>query len=153
MVLLTCEHIKKSYTEKPLLTDVNLSIHENDKIGLVGVNGSGKSTLLKIIAGEMEYEGGNITRNNSLKTGYLPQNPPYDEKLTVLDQAVLYAGEGVEEYQCRTYLTRVGMSGYDRLMGELSGGERKRVALAACMARRCSWQRRAAAWPSGRRKR
>ena len=75
MVLLTGEHIAKSYTEKPLLRDINISIHENDKTGLVGVNGSGKSTLLIIIAGENKADGGKNTRKNQLKTAYLAQNP------------------------------------------------------------------------------
>ena len=61
MILLTAENIKKSYTEKPLLTSIDLTINDDDKIGLIGVNGSGKSTLLKIIAGAIEPEGGVIT--------------------------------------------------------------------------------------------
>ena len=76
MVLLTCENLKKSYTEKTLITDVSMSIHETDKIGFVGVNGTGKSTLLKMVAGVLEPEGGEITRSRELKAGYLPQNPP-----------------------------------------------------------------------------
>lgn len=132
MVLLTAEHIKKSYTEKPLLVDINLSIHEGDKIGLVGVNGSGKSTLLKIIADVMEHEGGTIIRNNELRVGYLPQNPEYDEKLTCLDQIKVYAPE-IEEYLLKSALNRMHLTDHDALMGNLSGGQRKRVALAAVM--------------------
>ena len=133
MVLLTGEHIAKSYTEKPLLRDINISIHENDKTGLVGVNGSGKSTLLKIIAGEIEAEGGTITRNNQLKTAYLAQNPEYDPKLTVIEQAMTYAGADIPEYMCRSMLNKAGMENHDKKMTDLSGGERKRVALAAVM--------------------
>ena len=133
MVLLTGEHIAKSYTEKPLLRDINISIHENDKTGLVGVNGSGKSTLLKIIAGEIEAEGGTITRNNQLKTAYLAQNPEYDPKLTVIEQAMTYAGADIPEYMCRSMLNKAGMENHDKKMADLSGGERKRVALAAVM--------------------
>lgn len=132
MILLNAEHIKKSYTEKPLLEDVNISIFEGDKIGLVGVNGSGKSTLLKIIADEMEHEGGTITRNNELRVGYLPQNPEYDGELTVLEQAKVYAGEA-EEYIIRTHLNKVGVMDHDMKMKHLSGGQRKRVALASVM--------------------
>ena len=135
MVLLTGEHIAKSYTEKPLLSDINISIHENDKTGLVGVNGSGKSTLLKIIAGEIEAEGGTITRNNQLKTAYLAQNPEYNPELTVIEQAMAYAGDDVPEYMCRAMLNKTGMAEHDKRMSALSGGERKRVALAAVMVR------------------
>lgn len=139
MVLLTCENIRKSYTEKPLITDVSISIHDTDKIGFVGVNGTGKSTLLKIVAGEMEAEGGSITTSNELIRAYLPQNPPWDENLTVLQQAmsdIQKAGGTVEEYQCRAMLSKLGMNDYDMPMSALSGGQRKRVAMAAALARK-----------------
>ncbi len=136
MILLTAEHIKKSYTEKPLLTDISLSIFTEDKIGLVGVNGSGKSTLLKIIAGAIEAEGGEIVRNNQLRVGYLPQNPAFDPDLSVLDQALLYADIKAEEaYKVKAMLTKVGIEDLSKAMGNLSGGQRKRVALAGVLAR------------------
>ena len=133
MVLLTAKHIKKSFSEKQLLEDVELSINEGDKIGLVGVNGSGKSTLLQIIAGVMEAEDGEIIRNHVLRTGYLPQNPPYDPENTVLEQALADVKGNAEEYRVKTLLTRVGMGEFDKKMCELSGGQRKRVALAAVL--------------------
>lgn len=136
MILLTAEHIKKSYTEKPLLTDISLSIFSEDKIGLVGVNGSGKSTLLKIIAGVMEAEGGEIVRNGQLKVGYLSQNPPFDPKLTVLEQALLYADvKDSEDYKVKAMLGKVGVDALNKPMGQLSGGQRKRVALASVLAK------------------
>ncbi len=138
MVLLTCENLKKSYTEKPLITDVSMSIHETDKIGLVGVNGTGKSTLLKMIAGEIEPEGGTIIRSRELKAGYLPQNPYYDPKTCVLHQAMEYirkAGGNVEEYKCKAMLGKLGLENrMEMKMEELSGGQRKRVAMAAVLA-------------------
>lgn len=133
MVLLTAKHIKKSFSEKQLLEDVDLSINEGDKIGLVGVNGSGKSTLLQIIAGVMDEDGGEIIRNNELRTGYLPQNPPYDPEKTVLQQALADVRGNAEEYVVKSLLTRVGMGDYEKKMKELSGGQRKRVALAAVL--------------------
>lgn len=136
MVLLTCENLKKSYTEKALITDVSMSIHENDKIGFVGVNGTGKSTLLKMIAGVLEPEGGAITRSRELKAGYLAQNPPYEESLTVFQQAMEYirqAGGKVEDYRCRAMLNKLGLGEYELPMGNLSGGQRKRVAMAAIL--------------------
>lgn len=137
MVLLTCENIRKSYTEKPLITEVSMSIHDTDKIGFVGVNGTGKSTLLKILAGELEPEGGSITKSRELAAGYLPQNPPWDETLTVLAQAmsdIQKAGRHVEEYRCKAMLSKLGMTDYDAPMSALSGGQRKRVAMAAVLA-------------------
>lgn len=144
MVLLTCEHIKKSYTEKPLITDVNLTIQDRDKIGFVGVNGTGKSTLLKIVAGALEPEGGNLIKSRELKVGYLPQNPSYDGSLTVLEQASVYVRrseakngpgrEKTEDYQIKAMLGKLGMQDMELKMDTLSGGQRKRVALAAVLA-------------------
>lgn len=136
MILLNAEHIRKSYTEKPLLTDVSLSIHDTDKIGLIGVNGSGKSTLLKIIAGAAEAEGGEITRSRELRSIYLSQNPQFDPLLTVEEQAARYleeSGSSFEWYQCQSMLTKLGITDYSQPMGELSGGQRKRVAMAAAL--------------------
>lgn len=134
MLLLTAKNIKKNFSEKMLLEDINFSIHLGDSIGLVGVNGSGKSTLLKIAAGVMEAEGGEIQRSNELRTGYLPQNPEYDPELTVIEQAMKYSDGRTEEYLVKSLLTRVHMNDYDKKMGELSGGQRKRVALASLFA-------------------
>lgn len=136
MVLLTCENIKKSYTEKPLIDGIDLSIHDTDKIGFVGVNGTGKSTLLKIAAGVLEPEDGSIIRSRELKIAYLPQDPSYDENLTVMEQAMEYlrqSGSDAEEHRCRAMLNKLGFETYDRTMGTLSGGQRKRVAMAAVL--------------------
>ncbi len=137
MILLTAENIKKSYTEKPLITNINLSIDSNDKIGLIGVNGTGKSTLLKIIAGVMEAEGGTITKSRELHLAYLPQNPAYDPELTIEEQTAKYleaAGGNTQQYECNTVLTKLDITDYSQKMGQLSGGQRKRVAMAAVLA-------------------
>lgn len=135
MVLLTAKHIQKRFSEKQLLEDINLSIHLGDKIGLVGVNGSGKSTLLQIIAGAMEEDAGEILRSNELRIGYLPQNPDFEPEATVLEQAMEYVQGAVPEYVVKTLLTKLRMNMFDRKMKELSGGQRKRVAMAAVMCR------------------
>lgn len=135
MDLLTLRHISRSFSEKTLLTDINLIIHEGEKTGLVGVNGSGKSTLLKIIAGVLEPDDGEITRSNDLRIGYLAQNPDYDPEMTVVEQAMEYAGADVEEYVCKSFLNRMGLDAYDKKMGQLSGGQRKKVAIAATFAK------------------
>ena len=136
MVLITCENIIKSYTEKPLIQGVDLSIHDTDKIGFVGVNGTGKSTLLKIVAGVVEHEAGNIIKSRELKTAYLPQDPDYDGELTVMEQAMEYlkaSGSNAEEHRCKAMLNKLGFDTYDQKMNELSGGQRKRVAMAAVL--------------------
>ncbi len=135
MVLLTAKHIQKRFSEKQLLEDINLSIHLGDKIGLVGVNGSGKSTLLQIIAGAMEEDAGEILRSNELRIGYLPQNPDFEPEATVLEQAMEYVQGAVPEYVVKTLLTKLRMNMFDRKMKALSGGQRKRVAMAAVMCR------------------
>ncbi len=136
MILLNAENIKKSYTEKPLLVSVDLSIDQADKIGLIGVNGSGKSTLLKIIAGVVSEEGGTITKSRELRSAYLAQNPPFNPQLSVLEQATCYLSEiggQYELYQCQTMLTKLGIIDFEQKMGQLSGGQRKRVAMAAVL--------------------
>ena len=137
MILLTAENIKKSYTEKPLITNVSLSIDAGDKIGLIGVNGTGKSTLLKIIAGAMEAEEGTIIKSRELHMAYLPQNPKYDPNLTIEEQTARYLqelGGNIQQYECNTMLTKLGIFDFYQKMGELSGGQRKRVAMAAVLA-------------------
>lgn len=137
MVLLSAENIKKSYTEKRLLEDINITINSGDKIGLIGVNGSGKSTLLKIIAGAVDEEGGSITTSNQLKRSYLPQNPDFNPEMTVMQQVMDYASMQhlpCEQYQCQSMLTRLGIHDFDQKMSELSGGQQKKVAIAAVFA-------------------
>lgn len=137
MVLLTAENIKKSYTEKPLLEDISFTINEGDKIGLIGVNGTGKSTLLKITAGTVDEEDGKIIRARELRCGYLPQNPQYNPEFTIMQQADEYKnayGAGFHDFEFRSVLTKLGITDFEQKMGELSGGQRKRVALAAVLA-------------------
>ena len=134
MDLITAKGIKKNYGTKQLLEDVDLIVHEGEKIGLVGVNGSGKSTLLRIIAGVLEYEGGTIARSNDLRMGYLSQNPEFDPELSVLDQMKKYLRGPLEEYECLAMLGKLGLSDPYAMMSTLSGGQRKRVALAAILA-------------------
>ena len=136
MILINADNISKSYTEKPLLNGVSLSIHEGEKIGLIGVNGTGKSTLLRIIAGAEDPDSGDVTYTNGITKSYLPQNPDYDASLTVSEQAAKYLemlGGNTPEYVCRSMMTKLGITDFDAVMGNLSGGQRKRVALAAVL--------------------
>jgi len=86
MNLISIENIKKSYSEKPLLNNINLGINEGDKIGVIGINGTGKSTLLKIIAGVEEPDEGRIIKGNSIRIEYLSQSPDFDPEATVIEQ-------------------------------------------------------------------
>ena len=137
MNLLTIEHLTKSYTERLLFDDTSFSINEGDKIGLIGINGTGKSTLLKIAAGLEEPDLGTVVRGRNLYIRYLPQNPVFEPQLTVLE-CVIKENEGPEhvwdlEGQAKNMLTRLGVPEYDAVISTLSGGQKKRVALASVL--------------------
>lgn len=93
MNLITLENIYKSYSEKPLLEGIKLTITDEDKIGIIGVNGTGKSTLLKIIAEVEECDAGTITKMNGLRVAYLPQHIEYNDEDTVMDHVFNGPGE------------------------------------------------------------
>ncbi|HML36487.1 MAG TPA: ABC-F family ATP-binding cassette domain-containing protein [Bacillota bacterium] len=136
MILLNADKITKSFTERPLLENISLSINEGDKIGLIGVNGTGKSTLLKILAGKEEAEGGTITRTKGVRVGYLPQNPSFNKDLTVLEQVLQDVASNEhesKEYECKTILTKLGITDFTQPVSQLSGGQKKRVALAGVL--------------------
>ncbi len=134
-VYLTADKISKSFSEKTLLREVSLTVNEGDRIGLVGVNGTGKSTFLKILAGLEAPDSGAVTRTTGLRTAYLAQNPEFTQGLSVLRQTMLHAASGDSaEYECRALLTRLGLRDLDRDVSLLSGGQKKRAALAAALA-------------------
>ena len=136
--ILSAEHITKAYTLKKLLTDVTLYIGEHDRIGVVGINGTGKSTLLKILAGMEEPDGGTVMRKNGLRVSYLPQMPDYGEARTAVEQVLFDAPKDVgapDEYEAKTLLSQFGISDFDADVRTLSGGQKKRVALAAALIR------------------
>jgi ATP-binding cassette subfamily F protein uup len=175
MVLLTAENISKSYGVRTLFKDVNLSVADRDKIGVVGVNGTGKSTLLRILAGMQPPDGGTISTANNMRLEFLHQQPDLDDELSALDQ-VLVDGppefEVVRAYEkasrqlsehpedtsliekvsnlaekmdrvdgwtlendAKAILTKVGIDDLDKRIGTMSGGQRRRVALARALIR------------------
>ena len=136
--ILSAEHITKAYTLKKLLTDVTLYIGEHDRIGVVGINGTGKSTLLKILAGIEEPDSGTVMRKNGLRVSFLPQMPDYSVKRTAVEQVLFDAPKDVgapDEYEAKTLLSQFGISDFDADVRTLSGGQKKRVALAAALIR------------------
>ena len=137
-VILSAEHIKKSYTLKKLITDATLYIGEHERIGVVGVNGTGKSTLLKLLCGMEEPDGGTIMRRSGLRVSYLPQMPDYSEPRTPVQQVLESAPRDVgapDEYEARSLLMQLGITDFDADVRTLSGGQKKRVALAAALIR------------------
>ena len=132
-MLLTAENIYKNYGMKQLIDDVTLYLNEGERIGLIGVNGTGKSTFLKVLAGVEDPDSGRVMRDPNVQVSYLPQVPVIDDELTVLEQ--VFKGHPAEfrqlnEYEAKMMLTKLGITDFDQKMGELSGGQRKRVALA-----------------------
>lgn len=137
MNILTIEHLTKSYTERLLFDDTSFSINEGEKIGLIGINGTGKSTLLKIAAGLEEPDQGTVVRGRNLYIRFLPQNPVFEPQLTVLE-CVIKENEGHEhswdlEGQAKNILTQLGITEYGTVISTLSGGQKKRVALASVL--------------------
>jgi len=136
-MLLSLEHIEKSYTGRMLLNDTSFFLNEGERVGIIGINGTGKSTLLRIIAGEEEEDEGRISRARHVVVRYLPQTPVFDPEHTVLESVLAQAGEGVSEADAKTMLTKLGIFNFDQPAGELSGGQRKRLALTAVLLSSC----------------
>ncbi|MEY9093383.1 ABC-F family ATP-binding cassette domain-containing protein [Paenibacillus sp. RC84] len=170
MSIIHAEHLVKTYGEKVLFDDISFTISEKQRIGLIGVNGTGKSSLLRILAGLETPDSGSIVHSNHFRVEYLPQQPEFDERSTVLEQ--VFYGETplmkvLRDYEqalaaldsspedeaaqqklmrvqgrmdeldaweagttAKTVLTKLGITEFGKPVGELSGGQRKRVAMA-----------------------
>lgn len=173
MHLLSVEQVTKSYGDKTLFRDVSFGVAEGDRIGIIGINGTGKSTLLRIIAGEEPADGGQVVIPGRVTVRMLPQDPSFDDGMTVLDyvlagdspqlravrehaeataalalqpsdeelqRRVLRAAEAMDaldawqlEHEARTALSKLGLRQYGAKLGELSGGQRRRAAMAAAL--------------------
>jgi ATP-binding cassette subfamily F protein uup len=140
-VLLSAQNLTKTYGPRPLFTNLTLDLRVGERVGLIGPNGSGKSTLLRLLAGREEPDGGTRTIRRTTRLGYLLQDDVFPYGLSVRE--VVLAGlmdESLEEHEreVRTAatLTQVGFADHDQLAQTLSGGWRKRLALAREIARR-----------------
>ena len=135
-MLLSGEHLSINFGSRQLLEDVNFYLNQGDKTGIIGVNGTGKSTFLRVLAGELEPDKGTISTDPNVQISFLPQNPLMQDEATVLEQVFLrFPPEfrALKEYEAKTMLTKLGFSEFSRKVATLSGGERKRVALAAAL--------------------
>lgn len=175
MNLISIQNLSKTHGEKTLFQDLTFGIDAGERIGLIGVNGTGKSTLLRTLAGAEQADSGHIVRSTNIRVEFLPQNPQFDEHLTILQSVFqgdspvlrllydyeqtlnsLHAHPEDEQLQSRllrlsqeidannaweleanakNILNRLGLTHYDAVVGTLSGGQRKRVAMARALIR------------------
>ena len=135
MILLNADKISLSYTEKVLLNEVSLAANEGDKIGIIGVNGTGKSTFLKILAGKLEPEKGKMSYARNISISYLQQNPEFDENLTALEYVLTGFDNNKypKEHEAMSVLNKMGVENYDLKMSQLSGGQKRRAAIAKAL--------------------
>lgn len=132
MNILNIEHISKIFGEKVIFQDASFGIQEGDKVGIIGINGTGKSTLLKMIAGEEEPDSGQIIRQNGIRIAYLPQNPAFPAGATVASYAL--EGNSDTDWIVQSNLTKLGITEYEKKIEHLSGGQKRRTALAKTLA-------------------
>lgn len=142
MNLITAEHLTHSYTERILFKNAAFSLNEKDKVGIIGINGTGKSTLLKILAGKETPDSGTVTTGRNLRIAYLPQTPSFDDKETTLTAALpsdseIAVSPDTYEPEAKAYLTKLGFTDFSQPVMELSGGQRKRVALVRTLLTPC----------------
>lgn len=132
MNVLNIEHVSKIFGDKKIFDDISYGIHDGDKIGIIGINGTGKSTLLKIIAGEEETDEGQVISQNGLRITYLPQMPDFPKGAIVQDYVadVKWQKDWSTESEARNILNKLGITEHDVPVEQLSGGQKKRVALA-----------------------
>lgn len=135
-MLLSAEHIFLNFGLKQLLEDVTLYLNEGDKIGIIGINGTGKSSLLRVLAGQQVPDQGTVSLDPNVQVCFLPQNPAMVEGATVLEQVFHDFSPDTRallEYEAKAMLTRLGITDFTQPVDTLSGGQRKRVALAAVL--------------------
>ena len=135
--IINIENCTKAYTDKVLFKDINFYLHDGEKVGIIGINGTGKSTLLKIIAGIEEPDEGTYAKANDCVIRYLPQNPVFESGHTVLESAlkgnVTKENKWTIESEVKAMLTKLGITDFEQKTDELSGGQKKRLALASCL--------------------
>ena len=137
MNILTLERITKSFQNRKLLEEASFYLQEQEKVGVIGINGTGKSTLLKMIAGLEEPDEGSVIRANHVVVRYLPQSPVFADDMTVLEAVLLHnvtrENEWNVEADAKAMLTRLGVTDFTQPCGQLSGGQKKRLALVSVL--------------------
>ena len=140
MNLLSLENITKAYTERVLLDGASFFLQEGEKVGIIGINGTGKSTLLKLAAGLEEPDTGSCTKANHVVIRYLPQTPEFEDSCTVWEHVEKKISESTQwdmEGEAKSMLQTLGIVRLEQKISELSGGQRKRLALAEILMQPC----------------
>lgn len=127
---LDVQHLTKTFGALLLFEDISFSIGEGQRVGLIAKNGTGKSTLLSILAGREGYDDGNIVFRRDLKVGILEQEPKFNADESVLDACFNHHGDPEKVLKAKQILTQLKITDLHQPMGQLSGGQQKRVALA-----------------------
>ena len=140
MNILSLENITHSYTERKLFDNTSFYLHEGEKVGVIGINGTGKSTLLKIMAGLEVPDEGEVIKASNMMIYYLPQNPKFNDGDTVLESVqnmIHHHANENELVKAKSMMTRLGITDFEQKTGELSGGQRKRLALVSVLITPC----------------
>ena len=127
---LDIQNLTKRFGARVLFEDISFSIAEGQKVGLIAQNGTGKSTLMSILTGHEGYESGSIIWHNDLRIGFLEQSPKFDPEESVLDACFNHQGNEEKVLRAKQILTQLHITDLQQPMGQLSGGQQKRVALA-----------------------
>ncbi|WP_036610743.1 ABC-F family ATP-binding cassette domain-containing protein [Oribacterium sp. P6A1] len=135
--IITIEHLSKVYTERKIFEDTDFSMLEGEKVALIGINGTGKSTLLRIVAGLEEPDEGSIAKRRNLAVRFLSQTPEFDPEDTIIE-AIIHDNEGQQhvwdlEAEAKKFLSKLGEDDFSQKIKNLSGGQKKRVALASTL--------------------
>lgn len=136
MNIINIEHISKIFGDKVIFQDASCGIQEGDKIGIIGINGTGKTTFLNILAGKEETDEGSVVRQKGIRLAYLTQHPEYAKEDTVLSFACKDTNESDWQAmsEVKSILNRLGFTDYEEKMEHLSGGQKKKAALARTLA-------------------
>ncbi|MBO4826377.1 MAG: ABC-F family ATP-binding cassette domain-containing protein [Prevotella sp.] len=128
--VLDVQNLTKHFGAQELFNNISFSIAEGQRVGLIAQNGTGKTTLLSILTGQEGYENGSIIYRRDLRIGYLEQSPHFDPDESVLDACFNHQGEEEKILRAKQILTQLKIGDLNQPMGQLSGGQQKRVALA-----------------------
>ena len=134
------KNVSFNYTDKDILNDVNFTLTDNDLVGLVGTNGTGKSTILKLICGDEVVKKGEIIKSGNMIISYLPQDPYIPDNMKFRDYVMQDSTDihPIEEYEANSIITKLKLDP-ERITGSLSGGEKKRLALAKVLVSYCDF--------------